>query len=176
MRPGHGQRIPRHSTKIFKTSSNSSQNCIILKFCAFFFWQNLTSIHLPFRLFSRKKHCRCYSLKHVLVDKTCWVKEVKAFSPFVSKVPETVMLLSFISEGKVFYEKPVEIDPPAAAKYVQKGRGLCTVFPPHSVFCVRVLVSVCKNISIKYPKYLLMTLGSYFSNRPFHNLGIAKIG
>ena len=47
--------------------------------------------------------------------------------------------------------KPVEIDAPTAAKYVKKGRSLCTVFPPHAVFSVCVLIpwlrKKCVNIS-----------------------------
>ena len=79
------------------------------------------------------------------MDETCWVKEVKGFAPFVPKVPERVRLLS--DDKKVVDKKPVEIDAPAVAKYVQKGRSLCTVFPPHPVFCVGVLVSAVEMLT-----------------------------
>ena len=51
-----------------------------------------------------------------LVDETCWIKEVKAFAPFVPKVPETVLLSSTGLTMKVVDNKPVEIDAHAGAK------------------------------------------------------------
>ena len=52
-----------------------------------------------------------------------------------------------VRRQKVVDKKPVEIDAPAVAKYVQKGRSLCTIFPPHPVFCVGVLVSAVERLT-----------------------------